>query len=184
MKRFFTLLLLIFMSSAVTLPNTMLAHSHYKSSTPADGDVLEETITEITITFDGAIGTGDVTVTDEKTDETMPVNSVVTEGSSMTATLEKPLPSGNYHVTWKNVGDDTHAIEGEFSFEVAATDAVENEAAAEEAAKKESEKQQTENKPETEKQETSSNTILTTSVIGALIFIGALLLFAILRKRK
>lgn len=112
------------------------AHANYKSSTPAKGEVLSASPSQVSVTFtqdvqkitgtfgievanaDGAsVTSGEVALDDD-------------DRSTMTVPLQPALPDGRYAVRWKNVSDaDGDDANGAFSFYVGVQPSVENLAA-------------------------------------------------------
>jgi copper resistance protein C len=116
LKRVFTasaaLLLAMVFSASVS------AHSHMQGSTPADGDVVTEPLTEIVLEFDGQIEQGSfIDVTTAGGQEMDPQELIIGEGT-LTGTYSEPLANDEYQVNWSIISADGHPLEGEFSFTV------------------------------------------------------------------
>ncbi|KKK38172.1 hypothetical protein WQ57_10215 [Mesobacillus campisalis] len=154
LKRIFTavaaLLLAIVFSASVS------AHSHLQGSTPADGDVVTEPLTEIVLEFDGQIEQGSfIEVTTAGGQEFDPQELTIGEGT-LTGTFAEPLANDEYQVNWSIISADGHPLEGEFSFTVNAPASEAEEEPAEttepsettEEERTEPEKQSTENQEE------------------------------------
>lgn len=98
------------------------AHTGFDSSSPADGDVIDEPVTEIALTFTGdATPTGegfvllDPTGTVRKPDE-----ATTTDNRTWVLGFNSPLAGGDVGVRWTVAAPDTHPINGSFSFTVTA----------------------------------------------------------------
>lgn len=182
--------LLLVLTLAIMFPQIASAHSHYQSSTPGDEEEVSDVVTEISVTFDGSIATGDLTVWNEETDEEVEVGNVDVEDTSITAQLDEPLVNGTYRVDWENIGADTHAIDGSFSFTVETPEDAtpEDELTAEEDAANNAEESndettQSETVSETEETESGSTVLWISVILGALFIIG-LIIFAVSRNKK
>ncbi|GIN11401.1 hypothetical protein J26TS2_12680 [Shouchella clausii] len=169
-------------------PLTAGAHSHFQSATPGENEEVNEPVTEVQVTFDGGIGTADMTITNADTDEEAAIESIDVENTSMTAILQEPLSNGSYVVEWQNIGDDGHSLDGSFSFQVNAEEETtpEDESTAEENAANEvkQDRDHEASGPEEEETNTAGTSVLWLSIIIAGLFIVALVIFTVLRKRK
>lgn len=196
MKKLLTgfILLLAFM---LALPTHMaFAHSHQESTSPSENEEVTEPVDEITVTFDAGIATGDIEVTNNTTNEEIEPASVEVESTVITAQFDEPLPNGEYIVYWENIGDDTHHIDGEFTFTVNVPEEELEEGTAEEDATNEdaTEEESTDNASEQEttvedeQSETdnadSGSAVLWISIILAILFIGGLIGFVVSRNKK
>lgn len=113
-----TLLLMLF-------PATANAHSGLASSTPTEGETLEESPTEIQFLFESAIQQGNMTVTDESGKD-FPVSDISFSDKELLGQLDEELPNGAYTVDWNVISQDSHEITGTLTFNVA-TEAAEEE---------------------------------------------------------
>lgn len=98
------------------------AHTAFESSNPADGAVLDEPVSEITIVFSGEAqpsGEGFV-VLDPGGEVRMPDR--VTSGDNLSWSLhfDEPIEGGTAGVRWTVAAPDAHPIEGSFRFTVPA----------------------------------------------------------------
>ena len=96
------------------------AHTGLESSNPADGEVVSEPVSQISLTFNRPVepaGSG-LTAFDGRGVEHRPdaVNS--TDGQSWLLHFETPLASGDYEVRWRVAAEDGHIVEGSLSFTV------------------------------------------------------------------
>ncbi|MFS0787195.1 copper resistance protein CopC [Shouchella sp. 1P09AA] len=189
------ILLLAFMLALPT--NLAFAHSHQESTSPSEHEEVTEPVDEISVTFDAGIATGDIEVTNNTTNEEIEPASVEVESTVITAQFDEPLPNGEYIVYWENIGDDTHHVDGEFTFTVnVPEEELEEEGTAEEDATNEdaTEEESTDNASEQEtnvedeQSETdnadSGSAVLWISIILAVLFIGGLIAFVVSRKKK
>ncbi|MET3506556.1 copper resistance CopC family protein [Halalkalibacter oceani] len=145
MKNYFLLLACIY--CLLLFPAAAGAHSHLESSTPADGETVEEPLDTLELQFDAGIEPLSTIQLFNENEEEVPVEDISIDSPVLTASLAEPLANGQYRVTWTIIGADTHTTEGEFSFSVDAP-APENEAATEEQDAPVTEE------PETEQEET------------------------------
>ncbi len=98
------------------------AHTGFESSSPADGDVVDEPVSEITLTFSGEAtpaGEGfvvlDPTGTIREADEITSVDQL-----TWILRFDEPLAGGDVGVRWMVAAPDAHPIDGSFSFTVTA----------------------------------------------------------------
>lgn len=102
------------------------AHSQVESSVPSDGETVEESIDTITVEFSAGIeGASTLTLFNQE-DEEVPVE-VNVEASSLEVRSEQPLENGEYRAVYSIMSEDTHPVEGEFTFTVNAEQAAEEE---------------------------------------------------------
>ena len=99
--------------------STAFAHTGLSSSSPADGDAVDGPLDTISLTFTGTPTAVDdsVAVADTAGTTIRPV-SVEQVGNDVIATFDPPLGAGVYAVAWRVRSDDTHFIDGTFTFEV------------------------------------------------------------------
>lgn len=103
-----TLILLFAFSSSA------YAHTGLTSSSPADGDDINEDVYEI---FNTKIElTSTVKVFNENNEEIASNTQVI--DNVMTSGFMEPLENGTYTVEWKIIGADGHPIQGNYSFNV------------------------------------------------------------------
>lgn len=101
----------------LTTPTWASAHTSIETSTPEQGEVVRENLKEITLTYEGEIGTISTMemVIGEKE---VPFEHIVVKNNQMTGVLKEELANGTYEVIWKAIGKDGHPIDGELSFTV------------------------------------------------------------------
>jgi len=98
---------------------TASAHTHLKSSNPAEGAKLTAAPKEITLTFEDEVQLTAVSVSgaDGKAKALTPLPAQATKE----ATVALPaLAAGNYTVNWRAAGHDGHVMTGHVKFSVAA----------------------------------------------------------------
>lgn len=178
---------ILFLAFMIALPtNVAFAHSHQESTSPSENEEVTEPVDEITVTFDAGIATGDIEVTNNTTNEEIEPASVEVESTVITAQFDEPLPNGEYIVYWENIGDDTHHIDGEFTFTVNVPEEELEEEATEEESTDDASEQET--NVEDEQSETdnadSGSAVLWISIILAILFIGGLIGFVVSRNKK
>ena len=95
-----------------------LAHTGLKSSAPTAQAVLERPVAEIVLEFNGAVRLTAVSLANGAGAQ-MPLGefSVATQARFVVAVSE-PLAPGDYVITWRAVGADTHVVSGEIPFRV------------------------------------------------------------------
>ncbi len=114
--------LLVLWLLSLTLPAS--AHTDLDSTTPQDGAVVTEDVSEVMLTFTLPVATLGEGIT--VTGPSGPVDVDVTasqEDAVFTATAAEPLEAGDYQVEWTVAATDGHPLTGEFGFAVAQTDA-------------------------------------------------------------
>jgi copper transport protein len=96
------------------------AHTDFDSSTPADQDVVEGPIEQVTVDF-----TNPATIAGEGFELLDPSGTIrtpsaidPTDGTSFVLSFDPPLAAGMYGVRWKVRAGDAHPIDGTFTFEV------------------------------------------------------------------
>ncbi|WP_375196863.1 copper homeostasis periplasmic binding protein CopC [Sphingobium sp.] len=110
------------------LPSVAMAHPKLLSSTPAAGATVAKP-TRLTLTFSekmlAPLSGVDLTMTGMPgmaNHAPMPIKGFKTavegDGKTMTVTLPRALPAGNYDVDWHLVGADQHKVSGKYSFSV------------------------------------------------------------------
>jgi methionine-rich copper-binding protein CopC len=118
MKTFTKMIVTLFVLPLFVM-NTALAHNTLISTLPADNAVLHAAPAEIQIVFSDATYLVDLVVMNADGVDVLMAFEPTPEGaSSFTVDLPTSLEQGLYHVSWAVVGDDTHRVEGEFSFSV------------------------------------------------------------------
>ncbi|MFJ5758610.1 copper resistance protein CopC [Neobacillus sp. NPDC093182] len=96
----------------------VFAHSHLEDSTPKNGEIVTESLTAITLTFETAIEpTSSFTLMDEK-NAFIPLSEVSINGDQLIANVEDNLTNGAYTINWKIIGEDGHPLEGDIPFTV------------------------------------------------------------------
>lgn len=124
MKKSFMTFILIFLCFNPDIE--VFAHSYTKESNPAEGEVVEEPLEMIDITFETEIETiGELFLTNNY--ETVKVENITIEEDQLIGKFDKPLENGRYKATWKIVGADGHPLEGTISFTVQVPDQSQNE---------------------------------------------------------
>ena len=98
------------------------AHTGFESSSPADGEVIDEPVTEITLTFAGEAapaGEGFIVLDPDGTIRT-PDEITTTDNLTFTLRFNEPLAGGDVGVRWMVAAPDAHPIDGSFRFTVTA----------------------------------------------------------------
>nr|WP_304214914.1 copper resistance protein CopC [Fredinandcohnia onubensis] len=191
MKRIFTALTAILL--AMTISNSVFAHSHLEGSNPADGETITEPITEISLEFDGKIEQGSFIEVTTTSGQAVELQDIMIGEGILTGTVSEPLANDDYQVKWSIMSADGHPLEGEFSFTVNAPVTETDEEVAEEPSETPEavedttgeEKQSTESQEEASSDEVKEESSYTTVIlIGLLIVIIVGGFFLITKKRK
>ncbi|HEX7065845.1 MAG TPA: copper resistance protein CopC [Bacillales bacterium] len=113
-RKICVLLCLLF---AVTV-GTVFAHSVLVSSQPKDGAAVTGPVPKLKLTFNTKIEKvlSLKVIKENGGKERNPKAS--SDGKFVRTTLQQPLKSGSYEVHYRVIGEDGHAVEGEFSFKV------------------------------------------------------------------
>ena len=104
----------------LTGPTAASAHTGFESSTPGDGEVLAEPVSEVAIAFTGAaIPVGDkFTALDSSGQVREPSEVTTDDGKTFVLTFEPALAGGQVGVRWSVQAPDAHPIDGSFVFTV------------------------------------------------------------------
>jgi len=178
----------------LALPLSVQAHTTLTSSTPAEGEVIQEKLEEVQLTFGTVIEKGS-TMTIQGEDMVHELENITVSDNVLTGTLAQELPNGAYTIQWKIIGADGHPIEGQVPFAVNIEPAeepvveeegtadeepvVENEGTADEEPAIEEEQTETAEASNQEAGEEESNILVTVLIVVAalLVIIGMFRLF-------
>lgn len=178
----------------LALPLSVQAHTTLTSSTPAEGEVIQEKLEEVQLTFGTVIEKGS-TMTIQGEDMVHELENITVSDNVLTGTLAQELPNGAYTIQWKIIGADGHPIEGQVPFAVNIEPAeepvveeegtadeepvVENEGTADEEPAIEEEQTETAEASNQEAGEEESNILVTVLIVVAalLVVIGMFRLF-------
>jgi copper resistance protein C len=110
------------MAAALSLAPTSDAHPQLKSAGPAPGSVVKASPKALRIQFNEGIvlGFSGIEVTNAA-GQKQPVGDASlnpTDKNQLIVPLTAELAPGKYTVAWHAVGDDTHKVDGKYSFEV------------------------------------------------------------------
>jgi methionine-rich copper-binding protein CopC len=104
-----TLLLFIFGAN-------VFAHSHLEESTPKNGEIVTQSLKDITLTFETALEpTSSFTLIDGN-HTAIPLSTVSITGNQLIANVKDDLTNGAYTIHWKIIGEDGHPLEGDIPF--------------------------------------------------------------------
>lgn len=185
-KIFLATFLFIFATST-----NAFAHTHLGSSTPEDGEVITEELSEITLNFEGKIEQSSSFELSDTQGQTIPVEEISINEGVMTGTVASPLANGDYLVKWSIIGADGHLMEGDLSFAVNVpesaassessneTDQVDQETTQE--VEKNNEPATSEQAEGTESNEETSALIPVIIIVLLVVVIGA---FIVMRRKK
>ena len=119
-KRRFIVIVALAASLLVLLATPAAAHTEFASSSPADGETIDQAVTEISLIFAGeAMPAGEgFVVLDSEGFVRVPEEVTTTDNLTWTLRFVEPLVGGTVGVRWKVAAPDAHPIEGGFSFVV------------------------------------------------------------------
>ncbi|MFD1887864.1 copper resistance CopC family protein [Paenibacillus wenxiniae] len=102
----------------LAIPFTASAHTSLESATPAKDAKVQRAVTEIQMNFNTPIAELSSFTVTSSGGQSVTVQDIKVDGSSMSGQPATPLTSGMYRVQWKIVGEDSHPIEGSYAFSV------------------------------------------------------------------
>jgi methionine-rich copper-binding protein CopC len=107
---------------AFSVASAAVAHPQLKSAGPAPGSVVKTSPKALRIQFNEGIvlGFSGIEVTNAA-GQKQPVGEPslsATDKNQLIVPLTTELAPGKYTVAWHAVGDDTHKVDGKYSFEV------------------------------------------------------------------
>lgn len=113
-----------------TFAQATFAHTYLKASNPTDGQIVDSSLSEITLQFETAINENSlVTLTNEEGKEIPVSNSV--DNDKLKAKFTSPLEDGTYTVTYNIIGEDGHPMSGSYLFMVSSEESAEGDTQAE-----------------------------------------------------
>lgn len=92
------------------------AHTTLESSTPQDGEVIQEELKQIILTFGTKIEQGSEFTLQNSNGESIPVENISISENQLLGDITTPLDNGDYQVKWNIIGADGHVMEGDISF--------------------------------------------------------------------
>ncbi|KGR75635.1 copper resistance CopC family protein [Ureibacillus sinduriensis] len=164
------------------------AHTHLGSSTPEEGQVVTEQLSEITLNFEGKIEQSSSFELSTMEGQSISIEEITINEGIMTGTVANPLENGEYQVEWSIIGADGHLMEGEYSFTVnvpesntasESSDETEQETTQEMA--QNNEQATSEQVEETEEREKTSPLIPVIIIVLLAVIIGS---FLVMRRKK
>jgi len=101
---------------------TASAHTDFDSSTPAQGDVVAEPVSVVTVVFTADTQPVDdlLVALDAGGNLQEPTDLTTDDQRTFTVTFDPPLAGGDIGIRWTVLGADGHPLEGTFSFDVTA----------------------------------------------------------------
>jgi copper transport protein len=106
----------------ILVASPAFAHTGFESSSPAEGDVVDQPVFEISLTFSGEaspVGDGFV-ILDPAGVVRVPDSVTTNDNRTWTLRFDEPLTGGEVGVRWNVAATDAHPIGGSFSFTVSA----------------------------------------------------------------
>ncbi len=94
------------------------AHSYVQQSYPSHGEVIENSIQDISLRFDAGIESSSVIEIFRSNGEEVPLQELIVDSPYIEATLVNPLATDDYKLNWLVIGDDGHPTEGTIEFSV------------------------------------------------------------------
>lgn len=179
-----------------TFVSAAFAHTGLESSNPQNGEVLNEELTTITLTFEGNIEQGSTFTLQDANGKTITVDNIAINENILTGVLSTPLGNGDYTVDWSIIGEDGHLIEDSFIFSIDASTIEEenNEVTSEngesetevttESNEVETEVEQTNESENTEAEQDEGNSNFLFIIIGALIVIIIISAVFLARRKR
>ncbi|HZH63221.1 MAG TPA: copper resistance CopC family protein [Metabacillus sp.] len=180
------------------LPLMVSAHTTLSNSTPAEGEVITEELTELKVEFAGEIEKQSTLVLMQN-DEKIPFDSITVNEKGLIGTVTTPLPNGHYVLTWKIAAKDGHAMTGDipFSVEIPKTEEIpstsneseeetesENETSEKEVEQAENETIEEPQNDVTNSNEESNNTTFATLSVIVLILLLSGGIWVLFRKKR
>jgi methionine-rich copper-binding protein CopC len=97
-----------------------LAHTGLKNSVPVAQAVLAEPVSQIVLEFNGAVRLTAVSLAN-LAGSAIPLGKLPVETQArFVVGVQERLPPGDYLITWRAVGADTHVVSGEIRFRMSA----------------------------------------------------------------
>ncbi|MFV8829351.1 copper resistance CopC family protein [Alkalihalobacterium sp. APHAB7] len=114
MKKFVGLLIVF----CLLMPLQVLGHSYVGSSTPSEGEVVNEPLKEILLQFDAGIEEHTSIELVDEDGVNVPIRDQYVEERALVVLLDELVYSGDYTIHWTALGSDGHTTEGTISFTV------------------------------------------------------------------
>jgi methionine-rich copper-binding protein CopC len=112
----------IALCAASFIATSAYAHPKLMSATPAAGASISSSPTEVRLRFSESViakfSGVELKDQDGKTIATGPAATDPKDKKQLVVPLKAPLPTGPYTVDWHVVSEDTHRLEGQYSFKV------------------------------------------------------------------
>jgi len=102
--------------------NNGLAHTGLESSSPKNGDIVNQELKQITLTFATKVEQGSSFELQNSSGKAIPIENISLSDNQLVGNLPNSLENGEYQVIWNIIGADGHPIDGEFSFSVNVAD--------------------------------------------------------------
>jgi methionine-rich copper-binding protein CopC len=114
-------LLILGVAAALALPLSASAHSEFVSSTPADGDTVSGTPTEIVLTFSAALDPKKSSIVLKDASGAQLAKAGVDPAKNTVMRMTPPaLDPGAYEIDWTSVATDGDLLRGKVQFTVEA----------------------------------------------------------------
>lgn len=94
------------------------AHTELAGSEPSAGALVVGPVAEIVLTFSGDVRLTAVALADAGGAEKTLGDILTDTAERFVIAIEEPLAPGEYVITWRAVGADTHVVAGEVPFSV------------------------------------------------------------------
>jgi methionine-rich copper-binding protein CopC len=109
------------LGALMALGTGAMFHNHLVKSSPAAGDTLKTSPSEVRLWFNERpeIPFTSVTLLTSDSTKIVTIKAVKTDDSmAVAAPLATPLKPGSYLVTWRTAGSDGHAMRGTYRFSI------------------------------------------------------------------
>jgi methionine-rich copper-binding protein CopC len=109
------------LGALMALGTGAMFHNHLVKSSPASGDSLKTSPSEVRLWFNERpeIPFTSVTLLTADSTKIVTIKAVKTDDSmAVAAPLAAPLKPGSYLVTWRTAGSDGHAMRGTYGFSI------------------------------------------------------------------
>lgn len=112
---------------SLLISTSVSAHSTLESSSPSDGETVQEQLMEITMQYNTSIDPMSTFTLTETSGKEVSVETTVND-NVLSGTIDRPLANGEYTVEWNIIGADGHPITGTYAFTVDLPDSAGDEA--------------------------------------------------------
>lgn len=112
--------LMILASTLATLAGSVQAHTHVRSSVPADNAILTAPPTELVLQFSEITRVTSLSIRKDGEKDATPVTPLPKAAAQVVRVPLAPVTPGKFTVSWRAVGDDNHIMSGTLHYSVVA----------------------------------------------------------------